>query len=114
MDCLIKYQKKKIKIEDLYLNSVWTNENLSKKDYNNLHSFFWLFSLDLKSSKKITQTVILNWINSNINYNKSKVLYYTISLLIIGYVIYMGVSAVIRGKKYKEENRKKENKEENK
>ncbi|SVC25066.1 uncharacterized protein METZ01_LOCUS277920, partial [marine metagenome] len=71
LDCLIKYEKKKIKIEDLYLNSVWTNENLSEKDYNNLHSFFWLFSLDLKSSKKITQTVMLNWIDNNINYNKN-------------------------------------------
>ena len=71
LDCLIKYEKKKIKIEDLYLNSVWTNENLSKKDYNNLHSFFWLFSLDLKSSKKITQSVMLNWIDNNINYNKN-------------------------------------------
>jgi len=71
LDCLIKYEGKKIKIEDLYLNSVWTNENLSKKEYRNLHSFFWLFSLDLKSSKKITQSVILNWIEDNINYNKN-------------------------------------------
>ena len=43
-----------------------------------------------------------------------KIIFITISLLIIGYVIYMGVKAVIRGKKYKEENQKKENKEENK
>ena len=70
LDCLIKYKKKKIKIEDLYLNSVWTNKNLMEKDYKNLHSFFWLFSLDLKSSKKITQSVILNWIQENNNYNK--------------------------------------------
>ena len=70
LDCLIKYEKKKIKIEDLYLNSVWTNKNLMEKDYKNLHSFFWLFSLDLKSSKKITQSVILNWIQENNNYNK--------------------------------------------
>ncbi len=69
LDCLIKYEKKKIKIEDFFLKSVWSNENLKKKDYNNLHSFFWLFSLDLKSSKKITQSVILNWIDNNINYN---------------------------------------------
>ena len=71
LDCLIKYEKKKIKIEDLYLNSVWTNKNLSEKDYNNLHSFFWIFSLDLKSSKKITQSIMLNWIDNNINYNKN-------------------------------------------
>jgi len=71
LDCLIKYEKKKIKIEDLYLNSVWANKNLLEKDYKNLHSFFWLFSLDLKSSKKITQSVVLNWIEDNVNYNKS-------------------------------------------
>jgi len=71
LDCLIKYEKKKIKIEDLYLNSVWANNSLSEKDFENLHSFFWLFSLDLKSSKKITQSVVLNWIEDNINYNKS-------------------------------------------
>ena len=70
LDCLIKYEKKKIKIEDLYLNSVWSNKDLAEKDYKNLHSFFWLFSLDLKSSKKITQSVILNWIEANNNYNK--------------------------------------------
>ena len=70
LDCLIKYEKKKIKIEDLYLNSVWSNKDLTEKDYKNLHSFFWLFSLDLKSSKKIIQSVILNWIEENNNYNK--------------------------------------------
>ena len=70
LDCLIKYEKKKIKIEDLYLNSVWLNKDLAEKDYKNLHSFFWLFSLDLKSSKKIAQSVILNWIRENNNYNK--------------------------------------------
>ena len=70
IDCLIKYEKKKIKIEDLYLNSVWSNKDLTEKDYKNLHSFFWLFSLDLKSSKKITQSVILNWIEENNSYNK--------------------------------------------
>ncbi len=71
LDCLIKYKEKKIKIEDLHLNSVWKNEKLSENDYNNLHSFFWLFSLDLKSSKKITQSVILKWIEDNANYNKN-------------------------------------------
>ena len=70
LDCLIKYEKKKIKIEDLYLNSLWSNKDLTDNDHRNLHSFFWLFSLDLKSSKKITQSVILNWIEENYNYNK--------------------------------------------
>ena len=67
LDCLIKY-KKKTNIEDFYLNSIW-NENINFKDYRKLHNFFWLFSLDLKSSKKITQSVIYNWIEKNHKYN---------------------------------------------
>ena len=43
-----------------------------------------------------------------------KIIFITISLLIFAYVIYMGVTAVIRGKKYKEENQKEDNKDENK
>ena len=69
IDCIIKYKKKKNKIEDFYLNSIWKNENITKKDYEKLHNFFWLFTLDLKSSKKTTQSIILNWINSNNKYN---------------------------------------------
>ena len=55
LDCLIKYDKKKIKIENYLVNEIWTNKNLVEKDYKNLNSFFWLFSLDLKSSKIDTQ-----------------------------------------------------------
>ena len=69
LDCLIKYEKKRINIENYSLNSVWDNKSLREKDYNNLHSFFWLFSLDLKSSKKNTQSIILNWIEANNKYN---------------------------------------------
>jgi len=69
LDCLIKYEKKKNKIEDFSLNSIWQGENIKENDYKKLHSFFWLFSLDLKSSKKSTQSIILNWIESNHNYN---------------------------------------------
>ena len=43
-----------------------------------------------------------------------KIIFITISMVIIGYVIYMGVMAVIRGKKYKEENKKEDSKKENK
>ena len=69
LDCLIKYEKKKNNIEDFYVNSIWTNYKINEKDYKKLHSFFWLLSLDLKSSKKITQSIILNWIETNQNYN---------------------------------------------
>ena len=69
LECFIKYNKNKNNIEDFYLNKIWSNENLKKKDYNNLHSFFWLFTLDLNSSKEKVQSVILNWIDNNFKYN---------------------------------------------
>jgi len=69
LDSLIRYDKKKINIENYSLNKIWDNKKLKKKDYKNLNSFFWLFSLDLKSSKKDTQNVILQWMNKNQRYN---------------------------------------------
>ena len=69
LDSLIKYDKKKINISNYALNNIWSNKNLKEKDYKNLNSFFWLFSLDLKSSKKDTQEVIQQWIDKNYRYN---------------------------------------------
>ena len=69
LDSFIKYNKKRINIEDYSLNKIWDKKNLKKKDYKNLNSFFWLFSLDLKSSKKDTQNIILQWIKKNDRYN---------------------------------------------
>jgi len=69
LSSLIKYDKKKINIINYSLNRVWDNKSLKKKDYKKLNSFFWLFSLDLRSSKKDTQNVILQWIDKNYRYN---------------------------------------------
>ena len=69
LSSLIKYKKKKIRIEDFSLDEVWNNENISNKDYKHLNNFYWFFSLDLKSSKQNTQAVIKNWINNNYKYN---------------------------------------------
>ena len=69
LDCLIKYDKKKIDIKNYSLDKIWIDQNLIEKDYDNLNSFFWLFSLDLKSSKKETQTIILRWIEENDRFN---------------------------------------------
>ena len=68
LSSLIKY-KKKIRIEDFSLDEIWNNKNISNKDYKHLNNFYWFFSLDLKSSKQNTQTVIKNWINNNYKYN---------------------------------------------
>ena len=69
LSSVIKYQNKKYKIEDFAIESIWQN-NLNSKDYEKLNNFFWFFSLDLKSSKKTTQTVIKNWISNNSKYQK--------------------------------------------
>jgi len=68
LDCLIKFNKKKINIENYSMDEIW-NKDLLEKDHNNLNSFFWLFSLDLKSSKRETQNIILKWIEKNNKYN---------------------------------------------
>ena len=68
LSCLIKYEKKKNKIEDFNVDSIW-EKKINERDLKKLHSFYWLFSIDLKSSKKITHSIIKNWIRKNQNYN---------------------------------------------
>ena len=65
---IVKYQKKKYRIEDFALESIWQND-IKTKDYEKLNNFFWFFSLDLKSSKKTVQSLIINWIDQNNRYN---------------------------------------------
>ena len=69
LSSIIKFQNKKNRIEDFGVESIWQNK-MSTKDYEKLNNFFWFFSLDLKSSKKTTQSVIKNWIKDNGKYNK--------------------------------------------
>ena len=69
LSSIIKYQKKKYKIEDFAIESIWQND-LKYQEFEKLNNFFWFFSLDLKSSKRTTQTVIDNWINKNNYYDK--------------------------------------------
>ena len=69
LSSIIKYHSKKYRIEDFAIDSIWQN-NLNSRDYKKLNNFFWFFSLDLKSSKKTTQTVIKNWISNNSKYQK--------------------------------------------
>ena len=51
LSSIVKYQKKKYKIEDFTLESIWQN-NIKYEEFEKLNNFFWFFSLDLKSSKK--------------------------------------------------------------
>ena len=71
LSCLIKYDKKKIKIEELDKENIWENKLLSGNNLKKLNNFYWLFSIDLKSSANITQSIIEKWIEKNENYNSS-------------------------------------------
>ena len=69
LSSLIKYQKKKFNINEISVDSLWTNHNIHEKNFKKIHNFYWFFSLDLKSSKKKTQNIILKWIENNYRYN---------------------------------------------
>ena len=84
LNCIIKYEKKN-KIEDYYVNSIW-EKKINNKDLKKLHSFYWLFTIDLKSSKKITHSIIQNWINKNKNYNSEIWEINTLSKRIISWI----------------------------
>ena len=86
LDCIINQENKKTKVEELYLNSIWDYKNSNPNSEKKLHSFFWLFSLDLKSSKNITQSVILNWIKKNETYEKNKWEIDTLSKRVISWI----------------------------
>ena len=84
LNCIIKYEKKN-KIEDYYVNAIW-QKKINSKDLKKLHSFYWLFTIDLKSSKKITHSIIQNWINKNKNYNSEIWEINTLSKRIISWI----------------------------
>ena len=69
LSCLVKYDKKKVKIEELDKDNIWENKLLNGNNLNKLNNFYWLFSIDLKSSPNITQSIIIKWIEKNKNYN---------------------------------------------
>ena len=69
LSSIVKYQKKKYKIEDFDLDTMWQSK-INLEDYKKLNNFFWFFSLDLKSSKKKTQSIITNWISKNNRFDK--------------------------------------------
>ena len=69
LSSLIKYQSKKINVDDISTEDLWENKNINAKDFVRLNNFYWFFRLDLKSSKKKTQKIISDWINKNFKYN---------------------------------------------
>ena len=68
LSCLIKYDKKKQNIEDFDIETIWNKRGASNGNFVKLQNFFWLFSIDLKSSSKLTQSIIEKWIDRNQKY----------------------------------------------
>ena len=102
LNCIIKYDKKKNNIENFYVNSIWSNHDIKEKDFKKLHNFFWLFTIDLKSSKKITQSIITNWIEKNKNFNNKSWEIDTLSRRIISWISNSKLTYEDSSEKYKE------------
>jgi uncharacterized heparinase superfamily protein len=69
LSSLIRYQAKKVNINDIETENLWNNANLNIQNFRKLNNFYWFFSLDLKSSKKNTHKIISDWIKKNFKYN---------------------------------------------
>ena len=57
LSSIVKIQTKKINIDEFALESVWNDNNLDQKQFRKLNNFFWIFSLDLKSSSSSVQKI---------------------------------------------------------
>ncbi len=101
LSSLINYQNKKYKIDELNFNTIWNSQNKTK-EYKKLNNFFWFFSLDLKSSKKSTQEVILDWITNNSRYKKESWEFDTTAKRIISWLSNHQISYSEGSKQYRE------------
>ena len=48
LSSIIKYQKKKVNVDEIVTENLWDNENIKIKNFKKLNNFFWFFSLDLR------------------------------------------------------------------
>ena len=69
LSSIVKIRAKKFNIENFLYDNFWTSKKLNQKQLQKLSNFYWLFSLDLKSSNESIQMIIKNWIEKNYKYN---------------------------------------------
>ena len=86
LSSIVNIQTKRYDISDFSLESVWTNKKLDENQINKLNNFFWLFSLDLKSSNISVQKIVKNWIEINYRYNSKTWNFETTSKRIISWL----------------------------
>lgn len=102
INCLIYFNKKKIKIEKLSLNSIWKIDPKKNIEFSNLHNFLWLTTLDIKTSKTVTQNLIENWIDNNQNFNKQTWKIDILSKRIIAWISNLNLTLNLSNSPYKE------------
>ena len=66
---IVNIQTKKINVDDIILEEFWINKRINENQSKKLNNFFWLFSIDLKSSNSSIQSIIKNWLELNFKYN---------------------------------------------
>ena len=45
LSSLIKYQAKKINVDDIFTENLWDRKNVKSTDFRRLNNFYWFFSL---------------------------------------------------------------------
>ena len=86
LSSIVNIQTKKFNINEFSLETVWIDKKLNEKQINKLNNFFWLFSLDLKSSNINVQKIIKNWTEINYKYNSKTWNFKTTSKIIISWL----------------------------
>ena len=69
LSSITKIKNKKFNINDYTFDEFWTSKKINQKQFKRINNFFWIFSLDLKSSHSAVQSIISNWIKINEKFN---------------------------------------------
>ncbi len=101
LSSIVNIQTKKFNIKDFSLETVWTSKKIDKRQIEKLNNFFWLFSLDLKSSNLTVQKIIKNWIEINNRYDSKTWDFETTSKRIISWLSNTKLSYDESSKQYK-------------
>ena len=102
INSLTSFNKKKIKIENYSLNSLWKLSSKNKLEFQNLHNFLWLTFLDIKTNKVSAQTIIENWIDNNYDFNEETWKLDILSKRLIAWISNANLTLDESGLKYKE------------
>ena len=86
LSSIVKIRTKKFNIKNFLYDNFWTNKKLNQIQLQKMSNFYWLFSLDLKSSKESVQMVIKNWIEKNYKYDSKNWDFETTSKRIISWL----------------------------